>query len=352
MRAGQRFNPHRMFTGIFIPDAVYRHPGLTPTAKLLYGRLCRYAGEQGEAYPAATTLAAEIHLSERQVFEHLAHLVTERFIDREPRAGTSTVYHFLWHPCFESDGYEVVRKSALLGEIPDCGNPHGGSAEIRTTGSAEILTLRESIEESQGRELNAPDPAPPFEGKNSTHCSRPPDLEADEEAPPTARRRWSRKPPKPETPSQQFRRMARESGMLNARASEEKGAAVTHAESPPMQPAAPERDYAGIWNEIVHPSTPVSRESYASVVRKIRGIPELDNQFEAVCQKAAELLAKDPDQVGFINFGWIVRANQQSGVPNWRSLLDGAYDWMTVRDKGKKGKDMSWLDQYRPKSGT
>jgi hypothetical protein len=154
-KIGDRFNPHRIFSGIFIPDAVYRHPRLSSTAKLIYGRLCRYKGESGEAYPAVTTLAEEIGASERQTFDHLSRLVDEGFIAREPRPGTSTVYHFLWHECFEENGEGVVRKTALPEKSEWCGNPQGGSAEIRTGGSAENRSIRESIEESQLRELTS-----------------------------------------------------------------------------------------------------------------------------------------------------------------------------------------------------
>src|SRR5260221_5588598 len=102
-KIGDVFNPHRMFNGIFIPDAVFHYRGLSPVAKLIYGRLIRYKGEAGEAYPSAATLGKEIDISDRQVFEHLKGLEDAGLIARESRAGISTVYNFLWHPCFETD---------------------------------------------------------------------------------------------------------------------------------------------------------------------------------------------------------------------------------------------------------
>jgi hypothetical protein len=145
-----------MFTGIFIPDAVYRYSPLSAIAKLLYGRLCKFKGERGDAYPAAITLAQELGISERQVFDHLQRLEENAFIERESRPGTSTVYHLLWHSCFE-EGNEVVRETALPGKEGDqCGKPQGCSAENRTTGSAENRVRSESIEVSQGNELLPP----------------------------------------------------------------------------------------------------------------------------------------------------------------------------------------------------
>src|ERR1022692_3471771 len=65
-RVGQTFNPFRLFTGIFIPEAMVRYPHLSPSSKLAYGRLVRYAGEDGRCFPAVKTLAKEIGLRERR----------------------------------------------------------------------------------------------------------------------------------------------------------------------------------------------------------------------------------------------------------------------------------------------
>jgi hypothetical protein len=53
VNVGERFNPYQRFPGIFIPEPICMFRGLSPGAKLVYGRLCRYAGENGEVYPAA-----------------------------------------------------------------------------------------------------------------------------------------------------------------------------------------------------------------------------------------------------------------------------------------------------------
>ena len=162
MRIGQRFNPHRMFTGVFIADAVYSCKELSAFARLIYGRLCKFKGERGDAYPSAITLAQELGISERQAFDHISRLVEEGFIEREPRLGTSTVYHFLWHKSFEQED-EVVRNPALPKDPDQCGIPHGGSAESRTTGSAESRVRSESIEVNQLSEEE--DPPTPFSEK-------------------------------------------------------------------------------------------------------------------------------------------------------------------------------------------
>src|SRR5438105_2445720 len=44
VKIGERFNPQKRFCGSYVPEAIYKYRGLSPGAKLIYGRLCRYAG--------------------------------------------------------------------------------------------------------------------------------------------------------------------------------------------------------------------------------------------------------------------------------------------------------------------
>jgi hypothetical protein len=104
LEVGQPFNPFRLFNGIFIPDALVRARQVSPGAKITYGRLTRYAGENGECYPAVATLASEFGMSERQTQRYLRELETARLIRRLPRVSesgqTSNAFVFLWHSIF------------------------------------------------------------------------------------------------------------------------------------------------------------------------------------------------------------------------------------------------------------
>src|ERR1022692_3304478 len=82
LEVGQPFNPFGLFTGIFIPNALVRSTIISPGAKLVYGRLARYAGQDGRCYPAVETLASEVGLGERQVKRYLAELEREHLIRR------------------------------------------------------------------------------------------------------------------------------------------------------------------------------------------------------------------------------------------------------------------------------
>src|SRR5882672_8038799 len=78
---GQRFNPFKRFTGAFIPEPICKYRGLSQGAKVIYGRLCRYAGENGDAYPAIPTLADETGMSETQARGYVKELETKKFIE-------------------------------------------------------------------------------------------------------------------------------------------------------------------------------------------------------------------------------------------------------------------------------
>jgi hypothetical protein len=108
---GHRFNPYRRFPGILIPEPLCQYRGISPGAKLVYGRLCRYAGEKGTVFPSAARLAEEVGMSARQAREYVQELERGKFIevDRENKhyrkdgGGGTNTYYFLWHKAFEGD---------------------------------------------------------------------------------------------------------------------------------------------------------------------------------------------------------------------------------------------------------
>src|SRR5438876_9015800 len=73
-RAGEAFNPYRMFTGLFIPEGLTRCTWISAGAKLAWGRLARYAGEDGRCHPTVQTLGDEIGVGERQAQKYIAEL--------------------------------------------------------------------------------------------------------------------------------------------------------------------------------------------------------------------------------------------------------------------------------------
>lgn len=157
LNVGETFNPYCMFNGVFIPDAIYSYKSISSTAKLLYARLCKYKGESGEAFPSVATLAEELGMHVRQVFCILKTLEEEKFIRRKPRPGTSSIYEFLWHKCFEE---KKPRKTA--GVTP---------AENRRSSHAETSTLRESYEENHLKPPKVPQQVPQQQPLNPEESS-------------------------------------------------------------------------------------------------------------------------------------------------------------------------------------
>lgn len=76
LKKGERFNPYRTFNGIYIPEAVVMLPlrQLSQGAKLVYGRLCRYAGKDGRVFPRIDSIAHEVGSSPRQASSYLREL--------------------------------------------------------------------------------------------------------------------------------------------------------------------------------------------------------------------------------------------------------------------------------------
>jgi hypothetical protein len=97
---GQRFNPFKVFYGLFIPDAIASYTGLSQGCKMCYGKLSQYAGKNGFAYPSHQKLAEDLGVSDRQVRAYLSALVDSGFICAEKLFPTNR-YHFLWHPVLE-----------------------------------------------------------------------------------------------------------------------------------------------------------------------------------------------------------------------------------------------------------
>lgn len=122
---GQRFNPYRMFVGLWIPNGIARNPDLSTGAKLCLGRLYQYAGEYGFAQPDQDALAKELGKGVRTVQGYVAELVEKGFLEVHRRGlGKSNRYWFTWH-----DSY--------MGEVSDVADPETPDpADAMSPGSA------------------------------------------------------------------------------------------------------------------------------------------------------------------------------------------------------------------------
>jgi predicted transcriptional regulator len=83
---------------------VFQFAGLTPGAKLCYGRLLRYNGKDNKCHPKIQTLAVQLHVSIRQAQRYLDELTREGFIRRiessRPHQRLPNDIQFLAHKVF------------------------------------------------------------------------------------------------------------------------------------------------------------------------------------------------------------------------------------------------------------
>jgi len=103
VKPGDVFNPYRRFHGIWIPGVVVRLTDLAQGPKLLYGVLCRFAGRNGQCYPAMDRLAADMGVSPRHVQRHLIDLETRGLVRRVAVPGNRNQFEFLWSEIFEDE---------------------------------------------------------------------------------------------------------------------------------------------------------------------------------------------------------------------------------------------------------
>ncbi len=116
---GERFIPWRRFTGIIIPDPVMRS-GLSLGAKVCYGVLARFAGQDGHCFPTMRTIGAFIGVCERQAKSYIQELAREGFISRQQRGkARSNQYDFLRHGAFDGQESARMKGSILPGEGKD-----------------------------------------------------------------------------------------------------------------------------------------------------------------------------------------------------------------------------------------
>lgn len=146
---GQRFNPYKLFTGVFIPIALLRYGGIGLPAKVMWGRLAMFAGEDGRCYPKQETLADELGLKVRQVRNLLVELEKEGFIARDKAEGLDRLHHkndsysFIFHAIFCTPG---PAENCRSGAEENCRSLHirresslrdseGSRAQICTSGN-------------------------------------------------------------------------------------------------------------------------------------------------------------------------------------------------------------------------
>jgi hypothetical protein len=144
---GKRFSPYRSFKrGSYTPNELTAYPDLSPSAKLLWGKLAQYAGMDGRAYPSIARLAADIGLKERQTQNVLAELKKKGFIE-SVKGARSNSYFFLLHPCLV-DG---LKQNIASGDAKKC---HSGMQYVAPKETKKEKQIKETTTSKSGRRLS------------------------------------------------------------------------------------------------------------------------------------------------------------------------------------------------------
>ena len=118
MKIGDRFNPYKEFTGIWTPNWLMERKEISAKAKLVYGRLCQYAGPNGKCYPRRETIARVCGLSIRKVDRAIKELKKEKLIAVERQGfNKPNSYYFLIHPWIIES--KKLRQSSSINDLPN-----------------------------------------------------------------------------------------------------------------------------------------------------------------------------------------------------------------------------------------
>lgn len=123
------YNPYRLWEGTWIPTWLLIRSEVSPGAKLVFGRLCRYAGEEGTACPSQTTLSMEIGMHRASVIRFLQELEELKLIEGRTE-GRRRRYTFLSHPWMRSDVSQEVTQPTVSEQQAVTDKPKGPNPQI------------------------------------------------------------------------------------------------------------------------------------------------------------------------------------------------------------------------------
>lgn len=119
--------------------------------------------------------------------------------------------------------------------------------------------------------------------------------------------------------------------------------AVTHVEPVNGSPQPAVGDLVALWNKHV-PQAVIDwdPEIHAHTEARLRLLlrePLFEKNFEKLCQKAGKVRAGGGDDVGWLDFHWLLRQPKAGDVANWKKFLAGEYFWMGNKPKGKQDRE-------------
>ena len=348
-------NPFKQYYVIVIPEGVVAYRGLSPGAKIVYGRLQRYAGRKGIAFPNIPELSHEIGLGERQTKDYLNELVDQKFIHRERVFAKGNVYKFYDHPCLR--GSEV-------------GSPRVNSGAFSIGRAAAQQTIGRDAAQFNGREPAPQEdavsllpeeshlsgsfiPPTPFSEKPPEQNSPEDDLDQPARFPHEVKatkedKEWSKKLAqrrKADRKAATFDPNSTSEVLKRFRADPQNGNGACHAPistaaapsvGPLFAPSFPER-----WNVLV-PERTIDPALFTERPAAYQD-PIFQTRFDEICEKFRSLIQKGAE----LDYLDLFRKNKDSVVPWWKMALMNKLGWTVPGAKSGAKQDSFIEEQLR-----
>ncbi len=359
MSEPQLFSPYRVFTGVFIPDALIAYRGINAAEKICLARLYRYCGKSQSCWPSQEELATELGVEERTVRLYIQHLEEDGFIQTSQRGLRETnLYSMVWHPVFREseqdhaglDRQEFTgqdrRNDAGLERRNDAGPLHLLTEESHTKRvnienqnlpSGNIGTTPLDVNsinwiskrfKSAGKKLNTADKRSLTEWLGeSDHTEEEVEAAlalflADEY--------WKERGLPVAAFKSQFQKFLDQvvdasSGRTPQDAPPPTPPAVTTEQAPAPPPAAPaahwRTPWIEMWNQIVT-AAPVAEWDAGDdklLNEACKADAEFIGRFREMCEQAQKIHANDA--CGWLTLQWILRIPKGETSRNWRKLF-------------------------------
>jgi hypothetical protein len=330
LKVGDRFNPYNLFLGSFIPDAIGRYRGISPGAKLAWGRFCRFGGERGAVFPSMETMGRETGCTINQARSYVKELIKENFIAVEERPGKPNTYYFLWHPAFDGEVGQHRMSPPLQDAVgvEDDGTPPGCCGGVPQDAGG--VPLQDAGGESYSLESLS---------GNHGHFVVPVDPDTGEEIKPDpvyvrSKPRGQKGPKirKHPGPEESRRRAQREAMFAEKETAQGSIGTVREVVGEPPKVngglKTPVIDFPARWNELV-PEKPVqfwSNDIDGGLLQKAIQDVEFAPNFDRLCEKAREI-NRTSELGDWIDFQTALsRSGRGKGEFHWKRILRGNYD--------------------------
>ena len=126
-KIGDYINPYKLFIGSFVPNWLSRRTEVSSTDKLVYAKLCQYAGKDGKCYPSQERLSEDLGFSARHVRNSIGNLIRLKLIVVvRNNFNYNNAYHFLKHEWQDPTGtiLPLQEERSFLSERNNTSSPY------------------------------------------------------------------------------------------------------------------------------------------------------------------------------------------------------------------------------------